>query len=560
MTHNSDGAALRFGKVAALEGGLPEGGRPMNSPAAASGKSAWLTAAALVLFALGFAIADRFQLTHGVLYRAAANDPASAARNLLWLAAQALALFAATALVGRRVFAVVITLAGASILVNLVYGQTLGDVIDPGKLAWLAAEARQGGNAAAEFTLPFVLAGLQAAAAIALFVAARWALRKGGWVPSHRFASFAGVALLLLPSLAAVSPPAAERNVYSAAVAIALAEPPPQRQPVALEPQTAAAPRHIVWLIDESIAYAPFARLIAPHLGRLGPVDFGAAASLAHCSAPSNLALRSGVDVRRAGPQMDLRTTPSIWGYARKAGYRTILIDGQTAGAPQNLLLEPERALIDELRSAASDIDTDREIARALNRQLRRESRTFTYAVLRGVHFQYRDHYPPGAIPADSPALLHYETALAHSKSGFFEALLDRVDRESVAIVYTSDHGQNLTEGALPHCSPEAAPDEFLVPLLAFLPEWLAASYAQPAGTGHAASQIFPATLIWMGYDPGAVQTRYDNDLAAPTARYIQFDRDVVPLSPGDAIGIRVDVPFPAAQLAAASRTPSSRP
>ena len=532
----------------------------MNPPVTAPGRSAWLAAAALVLFAIGFALADRFQLTHGVLYRAAANDLASAARNFLWLAAQALALFAAIALVGRRVFAAIMVLAGASILINLTYGQTLGDLIDPGKLAWLVAEARQGSNAAGEFTSAFVLAGLQAGAAIALFVAARRAIRKSGWVPSHPFATLAGVALLLLPSLAAVAPPAAERNVYSAAVTIALAQPPPPRPPVALEPDTAEAPRHIVWLVDESVAYDPFTRLIAPRLERFGPVDFGAAASLAHCSAPSNLALRSGVDVRRAGPHMDLRTTPSIWGYARRAGYRTVLIDGQTGGAPQNLLLAPERALIDDLRARADGIGTDRAIARALNRQLRGESRTFTYAVLRGVHFQYRDHYPPGAIPADSPTRLHYETALAHSKGGFFEALLDRVDREDVAVVYTSDHGQNLTEGALPHCSEQAAADEFLVPLLAFLPKRLAARYAQAARAGHAASQIFPATLIWMGYDAAAAEQRYDNDLAARTARYVQFDRNVVPLNPGEAIGIRADAPFPAAQFAAASRTPPSRP
>lgn len=532
----------------------------MKSPVAAPGKSAWLAAAALALFAVGFALADRFQLTHAVLYRAAANDFASAGSNLFALAVQALALFTAIALLGRRVFTGVIALAGASILVNLVYGQTLGDVIDAGKLAWLTAEARQGGNAAAEFTWPIVLGALQTLAAIFLFIAARRTLRRGGWAPSSRYATGAGIAVLLLPSLAALSPPAAERNVYSAVVALALAEPPPPRQPVTIEPQASGAPRHIVWLVDESVAHASFARIVAPRLDRFAPIDFGPAASLAHCSAPSNLALRSGVDVRRAGPQMDLRTTPSIWGYARKAGYRTILIDGQTAGAPQNLLLEPERALIDTLRSAADGIDTDREIARDLNRQLRSRSRTFTYAVLRGVHFQYRDHYPPGAIPADSPTRTHYETALAHSKGGFFEALLDGVDREDVAIVYTSDHGQNLSEGALPHCSPEALADEFVVPLLAFLPERLRAQYAQAPRAGHATSQIFPATLIWMGYDPAAVQRRYDNDLGASTARYVQFDRDVVPLSPGDAIGIRVDAPFPAAQLAAASRTPSSRP
>jgi glucan phosphoethanolaminetransferase (alkaline phosphatase superfamily) len=56
------------------------------------------------------------------------------------------------------------------------------------------------------------------------------------------------------------------------------------------------------------------------------------------------------------------------------------------------------------------------------------------------------------------------------SKRAILQRLLAGVDREAVAIVYTSDHGQNLTPGALPHCSREAVADEFRVPLLAFLP------------------------------------------------------------------------------------------
>ena len=64
-------------------------------------------------------------------------------------------------------------LAFVSIFVNLGYGQTLGDVVDAGKLAWMSGEARQAGNAAGEFSQPLLLAGLQAAAAIALITAAR---------------------------------------------------------------------------------------------------------------------------------------------------------------------------------------------------------------------------------------------------------------------------------------------------------------------------------------------------------------------------------------------------
>ncbi|HEY6816719.1 MAG TPA: sulfatase-like hydrolase/transferase, partial [Croceibacterium sp.] len=261
--------------------------------------------------------------------------------------------------------------------------------------------------------------------------------------------------------------------------------------------------------------------------------------------------LRSGVDVRHAGPALDLRRTPSIWGYARKAGYRTTLIDGQTSGAPQNLLLPPERALIDEVVAAAGAMDTDMRIADLINRRLRGGQRTFVYAVLRGVHFQYRDHFPAGLIPADSPTIRQYETAIDYSKGRFFDRLLAGVDRQQVAIVYTSDHGQNLAAGAVPHCSPSPVPAELHVPLVAFLPDRLAAAYADAPRAGHSASQIFPATLAWMGYDPAVVQQQYDNDLSLPPAGYVRFDRDVVPLHAGDPAGVIVQAGFPGAALAA---------
>ncbi len=519
----------------------------MERPSTSSAQSrrSWIAfALGVALFAAGFAVANRFQLTHGVLYRLAANDWQSAAANFAQLAVQALALLAAIALLGRKLFAGAMVLAFASILVNLGYGQTLNDVIDVGKLAWMTGEARQAGNAAGEFATPLLLSALQALMAIALFTAARAMLRRGGLPRPGLKASLAGVAALLAPSLV-ISASAAERNLYSLGLEVALAEPPPPRAAVGLVPDTRDAPRHIVWLVDESIAYRQFHAIVAPRIAGIEHIDFGMAASLGHCSAPSNLALRSGVDVRSAGPATDLRRTPSIWGYARKAGYRTALIDGQTSGAPQNLLLQPERALIDEMLPAAGSLDTDLRIADRINRQLRGKDRTFTYAVLRGVHFQYRDHYPAGLIPADSPAARHYETAVEYSKRGFFDRLLAGIDRQDVAIVYTSDHGQNLAEGAVPHCSPSPLPAELHVPLLAFLPRELADRYAAAPRSGHAASQIFPATLIWMGYDAAVVQRQYDNDLARAPARYVRFDRNVVPLRSGDPVGVTIAGTFP---------------
>lgn len=510
-------------------------------------------AAGLALFALGFAVADRFQLINFVLYRLAAGDPVTALWQITDLAGQAAALLLAILLLPRWWFAAAMVLAGCSILVNLGFGQTVGEVLDPGRLDWLLTEVRQAGNAVGEFAVPLIFAGVQTLAALALFVAARRMLRgSGGWTGGKNLAQFGlpgGLAAFVLPNLVAdpleIYPLAAERNVFGFAVQLALAAPPPPRARVTLIPDIADTPRHIVWLVDESVAYTPFQKLIRPGLERFRPLDFGPVAAMGHCSAPANVALRSGVDVRAAGPGMDLRATASIWAYARKAGYRTMLIDGQTHGAPQNLLLDPERALIDDLRGADAGMETDREIATLLNRQLKSTQRSFTYVVLRGVHFQYSDHYPAGSLPSDASQAAEYASALSYSKTGFFDRLFAGVDRAQVAVAYLSDHGQNFAQGALPHCSRNPGADEFRIPLLLFLPDDLAAHYADAPREGHSASQLFPASLIWMGYYSGAVEEQYDRDLDAPSARYVWFDRVVVPVNPGDAVEVTAGPDFP---------------
>lgn len=527
-----------------MTNGQGQQGAALRSPAI------WRLAAAVLLFGGGYAVANRFQLVHTIAYRLAAGDAQSAATAFLFLAVQAAAFMAALLLLPRRWAAALIALAGVSILVNLGYTQLVGELLDAGSLAWLLAEAGQAGNAAGEFGGEFLWVAVQVVAALALFVAARWLARRAVPMPWGRGWAAVTLALLIAPSIAyrhaALWPEGAERSLYGLGVDLAAAPPPPPRDAVALAPRASAeAPQHIVWVVDESVAAAPFRRLIAPKLVGVAHLDFGVAAALGHCSAPAQVALRSGVDVRRVDAGTDLRRTPSIWAYAKAAGYRTVLIDGQTSGAPQNLLLPPERALIDTYRAMPGGIDTDRKIADALNAAMKGGGKSFTFAVLRGVHFQYRDHYPAGAIPAGSPVALQYDTALGWSKRDFFERLLAGVDRERVAIVYTADHGQNLTPGALPHCSRAAHPDEFRVPLLAFLPPRVAARYPAAPRAGHSVSQVFAASLIWMGYDPAAVTARYDRDLAQPTARFVWFGRTVIPTGGEAAIDVTAGPAFP---------------
>lgn len=508
------------------------------------------SAAALLLFALGYAIANRFQLIHGIAYRQAAGDRQGAIIALLFMGFQATVLLAGLLLLPRRWAALLLALAAASMLINIGYSQIVPELVDGGSLAWMIAEVRQLGNAAGEFGGDFLLVAVQVAAALVLFVAARRLARGAIMMPWGRGIAAALIVLLIAPSPiyrhSAAFPESAERSLYGLGWDLATASPAPPRPAPGLTPDLRGTPpRHIVWIIDESVAEAPFRRLIAPTLATVPHRDFGIAAALGHCSAPAQVALRSGVDVLGAGKATDLRRTPSIWGYAKAAGYRTTLIDGQTAGAPQNLLLPPERALIDAYRPMVGGIDADLKIADALNAQLKRGGKSFTYAVLRGVHFQYRDHYPQGAVAADAPVAVQYDTALRWSKAPFFARLLAGVDRGAVAIVYTADHGQNLTPGALPHCSREAVADEFRVPLLAFLPDALAARYTTAPASGHSASQILPATLIWMGYDAAAVTARYDRDLTAPTRRYVWFGRTVIPTGAERDIDVTAGPRFP---------------
>lgn len=507
-------------------------------------------AVSVLLFAVGYAIANRFQLTHDVGYRLAAGDPWSAVIALSFLALQASAFLVALLLFSRRWVVLLLLLAALSILINIGYTQIIPELLSGGTLAWMFAEVRQFGNAADEFGGEFLFVGAQVAAALALFVGARRVARSVVAIPWSRGIAAVSLAMLVAPSLiyrhAEVWPEGTERSLYGLGWDLVSAPPPPPRAAPPLTPYSRAeAPRHIVWVIDESVAEAPFRRLIAPTLANVPHSDFGIAAAMGHCSAPAQVALRSGVDVLKVGKDTDLRRTPSIWGYAKRAGYRTMLIDGQTAGAPQNLLLAPERGMIDEYRPMVGGIDTDLKIADALNAQMKGGGESFTYAVLRGVHFQYRDHYPKGAIPADSPVSLQYGTALRWSKAHFFNRLLSGIDREAVAIVYTSDHGQNLTPGALPHCSREGVADEFRVPLLAFLPERQAARYTASPRSGHSVSQIFPATLGWMGYDTAAAKARYDHDLTRPTARYVWFGRTVIPSAEGGTVSVTASSDFP---------------
>lgn len=333
------------------------------------------------------------------------------------------------------------------------------------------------------------------------------------------------------------------------------------RQPVTLPQASGSLTRNIVFIIDESIAgrYLDInsaAGVPTPLSQAWTGIDihnYGLAASITNCSVGSNLTLRYGGT--RADYQRINATWPSIWAYARKAGMRTVYIDGQrTGGALQNGMTSSERAQIDSFMQF-DDIPVqqrDIAIAHQLVRELVDPKPKLILVNKVGAHFPVHDKYPDGYLRY-RPALHRgqyrdisdtgerfnfggtpedwvryrnsYRNTLLWNVGAFFKIVLEQADLSQTTLIYTGDHGQNLHEhdnpGVNTHCSPDPIREEGVVPLLviegkgASRIDWtknLARNHGQ---TSH--YMIFPTLLALMGYDTVSIQSQYGQSLDQPS-------------------------------------------
>ena len=349
------------------------------------------------------------------------------------------------------------------------------------------------------------------------------------------------------------------------------------RQPVRLPIVTPAqGDGDIVLLVDESVSgqyldinsdRGVYSGLMAPKNG-VAAHNFGLAVSVAHCSAAVNLTLRHGgtrEDYVRINGSM-----PSIWAYAKKAGFETVYIDAQRSRRIfNNLMNESELQDIDQWLEF-DDVPIQRRdhaAADALAGLLNDGKRQFIYLQKIGAHFPIHDKYPDEYMRY-TPVLprgqfLHigdtgdregfsgspeswvayrnaYRNTLIWNVGAFFDRLLGQADLAGSTIIYTSDHGQNLHErggtGVVTHCSPDPKPEEGLVPLVvldapAAAGQPGAIDWDDAIARGRDRSshfQIFPTLLEMMGYEPQAVQAVYGRDLRsanqAPFAFNYQFN------------------------------------
>ncbi|WP_295389117.1 sulfatase-like hydrolase/transferase [uncultured Thiodictyon sp.] len=258
-------------------------------------------------------------------------------------------------------------------------------------------------------------------------------------------------------------------------------------------------PDLLVYIIDESVNYEALAAMQSMILQdavlkkKLGvPTYVFRSYAAGNHSAVSNYVLRLGVG-KSAYPDKTYATLrlPNIFGYAKSSHYTTIFYDAQEESKrlvnymSQYDLVDIDRFMVSD---ASSDL-YDRDLL-ALDRlqgfidQARPDRRIAVVLVKNGVHFPYVNSVPPwlmDGLPAgcrspdtsfSAQALFckkaQYETALKFSVDRFMDKLFSVLSGKNFALVYTSDHGQNLSSKySLPHGSTENTSEcEISVPIL----------------------------------------------------------------------------------------------
>jgi hypothetical protein len=422
----------------------------------------------------------------------------------------------------------VVPLVFVSLTTNYAFLGIVKDPLTVDVIQWLPYETSQLGNASREYASEIAFAAARAAALLVVFLGLRFvvqrhdascraALRVRRWAPAA-FAAFFAAGLALQPPMSV-----AETNLYVFGLPAAFEQEPSPR-PLAARPLRDSALAKVVLVIDESVTWEAFEKVIAARIDGLPAIDFGEAASLANCSAPSNALLRWGVDMSRVrDPAYDPRTNPTIWAYARAAGYRTTLIDGQSEGQKQNYLTPGELALIDAFVPAKRASDTDVRLAERVNAELRRPGRAFIVVVKRGTHFPYEMNYPRGMVARDAPRALKYVAAVAHTSGRFFDTLDRDLRWERTLVIYTSDHGQDLARRST-HCNPRPKAEEYSVPLVAITaqPTLAAALSASPLSDRASHLNIFPTLVEAVGYGPDVARA-YGPTLAGGPIPYLTY-------------------------------------
>ena len=307
-----------------------------------------------------------------------------------------------------------------------------------------------------------------------------------------------------------------------------------------IHPQKRSEFKNIVWIIDESVAGSylsvnGYEKKSTPYLDKLAMhsddfVNFGLVNSISNCSSTSNLFLRIGMNPLKY-QKSKISELPTIFQYAKRAGFTTWLFDSQTRKDHlQNYLTPYDKETIDHFETLGAEVERVERDGRFLNRMIalvnnqKSSEKNFIVLVKYGAHFPYLLTYDQHTSPF-SPVvessyggmnMAHreevvntYLNSLYFNVDLYFKKMLEKIDLKESIVLYTSDHGQNIleTEGLTrTHCnSLNVVKNEVTVPLFLFtnrakklFPKKENAFYSQ--------IQMFPTTLALLGYSDKLVE------------------------------------------------------
>jgi lipid A ethanolaminephosphotransferase len=304
---------------------------------------------------------------------------------------------------------------------------------------------------------------------------------------------------------------------------------------------------NIILIVDESVrgdhlSVNGYTRQTTPHLEQLQREGWlqtwGVAASGTNCSKTSNDLLLTGMLVSEL-PDEDyqIRRRPSIFQYARAMGYRTHYFDAQRDGLWLGTSYDLDHIdnWVNTNQLSGEPNERDATIGRRVAEIVGSSTGNFIWINKRGVHYPYANKYPPSEAhwqpsmtadntqidPARREELINsYDNALRYNLESFFRALDVASWRDNVFAIYTSDHGQSLTERGEyhMHCrgSVLTAPAEASVPLLLITKAPISVDVNYLA----AHANILPTLLDLMGFPDN--ERRYQYSISLLRARASQ--------------------------------------
>jgi len=231
---------------------------------------------------------------------------------------------------------------------------------------------------------------------------------------------------------------------------------------------------------------------------------------------------------------------PTIYQYAKKAGFKTYLIDAQMMDYRlQNFLTDQDRPYIDSIiqlshlqKNKLLYEERDQIINGILSKLACSPVPVFVYVVKFGAHWPYARTYPDSMSLRDSIKTRNtYYNAIRWSVDLFWKRIIEDLNgKDSTMIVYTSDHGQDISKQGIQisHASIiDVSPREANVPL------WMYSNYPHPFTSSHRDERhhqdIFPTLLFFMGYSKDFIVTKYgptllDSSYAVESRKFLTGD------------------------------------